>query len=147
MGRPNIKMFTAVALIAIAGSVGAQINTDAGVAIQGYDPVAYFQAGEPQRGSMEHATEWGGATWYFASAENLELFESDPERYAPQFGGYCAWAAAQGYVAGIDPRAWTIHEGMLYLNFSQGVKRRFERDLSGHIASAERNWPGLAAGL
>ena len=142
-----IRGIACVGFVVIGMSVDAQINTNAGIAIEGYDPVAYFVAGEPQRGSSDHATEWGGATWYFASAENLALFRSAPERYAPRFGGYCAWAVAQGYTVGIDPRAWTVHEERLYLNASLGVKRRFERDLPGFIQAAERNWPGLAAGL
>lgn len=142
-----IRGIACAGFVVVAMSVGAQISTNAGIAVEGYDVVAYFVAGEPQQGSSDHATEWGGATWYFASAENLALFRSDPERYAPRFGGYCAWAVARGYAVGIDPRAWTIHEGRLYLNASLGVRRRFERDLPGFIQAAERNWPGLAAGL
>lgn len=148
--RRQTVLVTAMSIVALAVTVAAQtpVHSDArGVAIDGYDPVAYFAVGEAQRGRADHAVEWNDAIWHFASTENAELFRGDPERYAPQFGGYCAWAAAQGYVAGVDPQAWTVHNGRLYLNFSAGVRRRFVRDLDGNIAAAERNWPGLAAEL
>ena len=148
--RRQTVLVTAITTVALAVAVAAQtpVNSDArGVAIDGYDPVAYFAVGEAQRGRADHTVEWNEATWYFTSAANAALFRSNPEHYAPQFGGYCAWAAAQGYVAGVDPQAWTVHNGRLYLNFSAGVRRRFVRDLDGNIAAAERNWPGLAAEL
>ncbi len=120
---------------------------DDSVAIHGYDPVAYFQEGAARQGSTSFQYEWNDVTWHFASAENMERFQEDPERYAPQFGGYCAWAASQGYIAGIDPNAWTVHNGRLYLNFSAGVRRRFLRGIESNIRAAERNWPVLAADI
>ncbi|AGI67086.1 hypothetical protein OAN307_c14080 [Octadecabacter antarcticus 307] len=116
-----------------------------GIAIRGADPVAYLSQGEPVQGSRDHALMWGGATWHFSSAANMELFMADPRAYAPQYGGYCAYAASQGYVASTVPEAWTIHEGKLYLNFSLGVRRRWARDIPGHIASGDANWPALLA--
>ena len=110
-------------------------------AIRGYDPVAYFTLGEATEGKAEFSSQWQGATWRFASADNLARFESDPERYAPQYGGYCAYAVSQGYTASIDPDAWSIVDGKLYLNYSSGVKRRWEKDVPGHIGAADKNWP------
>ncbi len=112
-------------------------------AIRGYDPVAYFTLGRPTEGKAEFSTQWQGATWLFASAENLALFESDPARYAPRYGGYCAYAVSQGYTASIDPDAWSIVDGKLYLNYSRGVQKRWEKDIPGYISAADENWPGV----
>jgi YHS domain-containing protein len=115
-----------------------------GVAARGYDVVAYFEDGEPVPGSSEHAHEWRGATWQFASAGHRDLFAADPERYAPQYGGYCAYAVAKGTTADIDPRAWKIVDGRLYLNKSPKVQALWEKDVPGHIAAADANWPAAA---
>ena len=117
------------------------VNASGGLAIEGIDPVAYFTEGGPRPGSADHTLMWEGAEWRFVSAENMALFEADPKAYAPQYGGYCAYAVSQGYTAPIDPEAWTIHEDKLYLNFSRRVRRIWERDIPGHIASANANWP------
>ena len=114
-----------------------------GIAIKGTDPVAYFRQGTPVRGSTQFTYQWGGATWRFSSAENRDLFIANPEQYAPQYGGYCAWAVSQGYTAAIDPNAWKIVDGKLYLNFNRRVQRQWERDIPGNIARADRNWPGV----
>lgn len=115
-------------------------------AIRGYDPVAYFTEGEPAKGRGAHSHEWMGATWYFASAENMELFAGDPEKYAPQYGGYCAYAVSQGYTAKIDPDAWKIVDDKLYLNFSLKVQKIWEEDIPGYIAAADENWPKILSG-
>jgi len=114
-----------------------------GKAIRGYDPVAYFTEGRPVEGAAEHTAEWRGATWRFASAANREAFVAAPERYAPRYGGYCAWAVSEGYTASIDPEAWRIVDGKLYLNYSKSVQQRWQKDIPGNIAKADRNWPGL----
>ncbi len=114
-----------------------------GLAIHGYDPVAYFRESKPVPGSENHTTTFKGATWQFASAENLAAFEGDPERYAPRFGGYCAYAASRGYLAPTVPEAWTVHEDRLYLNFSLRVRRRWSRDIVNNIEKGEANWPGI----
>lgn len=113
------------------------------VAIRGTDPVAYFTQGTPMAGSAEFTHTWNNATWQFASAENRDLFAANPEAYAPQYGGFCAWAVSQGYTASIDPNAWKIVDGKLYLNYSKGVQRRWERDIPGNITRADTNWPGV----
>ena len=114
-----------------------------GIAIRGADPVAYFTQGDFVQGDGAHALMWQGSTWHFASAENMQAFEANPNAYAPQYGGYCAYAASQGYVASIVPEAWTIHDGKLYLNYSRGVRRRWERNIDEYIAQGDANWPTL----
>jgi YHS domain-containing protein len=114
-----------------------------GTAIEGYDPVAYFEEGKPVEGDSDYAYEWLGATWYFASAANRDLFAADPERYAPQYGGYCAWAVANGYTAEIDPQAWAVVDDRLYLNYSLDVQRQWQQDVPGNIGKADANWPGI----
>ncbi len=120
--------------------------TTDGVAIEGYDPVAYFTEGKPVRGKEAFTHSFAGATWRFASAENRDAFAAAPGRYAPQYGGYCAWAVSQGYTASTDPDAWRIEGDKLYLNYSKSVQRRWERDIPGNIAKADANWPGLKGG-
>jgi len=114
-----------------------------GRAIRGYDPVAYFTEGKPTAGSSDHETEYEGATWRFASAENKAKFDADPAAYAPQYGGYCAWAVSQGYTASIDPEAWRIVDGKLYLNYNADVQKRWEADIPGFIQAADTNWPAV----
>ncbi|MCY4542833.1 MAG: YHS domain protein [Rhodobacteraceae bacterium] len=129
-----------------AGSAFAMsppVFSDRDGAIRGHDPVAYFTEGTPLEGSPEFTHEWMGAEWRFVSAEHRDLFAEDPEAYAPQYGGYCAWAASQGYVASIDPEAWEIYDGKLYLNYSRRLHRRWTRDKPGNIAKADANWPGI----
>jgi len=116
------------------------------LAIRGTDPVAYFTEGRPVEGSSEHTFDYLDATWRFASAENKAAFEANPEKYTPQFGGYCAWAVAQGYTASIDPKAWTIVEGKLYLNYSEKVMNTWLEDRDKLIDAAEENWPALRDG-
>jgi YHS domain-containing protein len=116
-------------------------GTFGSLAVSGYDPVAYFTDGKPVEGRGDHELKWNGATWRFSSAENLNSFKSDPEAYAPQYGGYCAWAVSQGYTASSDPQAWRIAGGKLYLNYSKGVQKTWARDVPGNIAKADANWP------
>ena len=112
-------------------------------AIRGYDPVAYFTMGEPTRGKDKFTTKWQGAIYKFSSAENLALFKSEPNRYAPQYGGYCAYAVSRGATANTEPEAWTIVNGKLYLNFSLSVKKRWSKDIPGNIKAANNNWPDV----
>ena len=115
-----------------------------GLAIRGYDPVAFFKQGGPVQGSKEYELTWKDAKWRFASAENRDLFESDPEQYAPQYGGYCAWAVSEGYTASVDPKnAWEIVDGKLYLNYDKEIQVKWAKDIPGNIARADANWPGV----
>lgn len=113
------------------------------LAVSGYDTVAYFTEGRPVEGSTEHEVEWNGAIWRFVSAENKALFEASPETYAPQYGGYCAWAVSEGDTASAEPDLWKIVDGKLYLNYSPRVQRRWEEDIPGHIVKADANWPAV----
>lgn len=117
-----------------------------GVAIDGWDPVAYFTDGKPVEGSKAFSFDWNGATWRFASAAHRELFLAAPEKYVPQYGGYCAWAVSQGYTAGIDPQAWRIENGRLFLNYSPEVRQKWSADIPGNVAKGDANWPKLLAG-
>lgn len=119
----------------------AQVFSSWGLAIRGYDPVAYFNQNKPVEGERRFSTEWRGATWRFASAENLAAFQASPSRYAPQYGGYCAWAVSQGYTASIDPNAWRIVNDKLYLNYSRSVAQTWAKDIPGNIAKGDANWP------
>lgn len=114
-----------------------------GIAIHGHDPVAYFTEGKPVEGSRTYSYAWKGATWYFANAQNRDLFAKNPEKYAPQYGGYCAYAVSQGTTADIDPEAWRIVDGKLYLNLSKSIAKIWEEDIPGYIALANKNWPKL----
>ncbi|MEG3857988.1 YHS domain-containing (seleno)protein [Microcoleus sp. herbarium12] len=118
--------------------------SEGGVAIRGTDPVAYFTQNKPVKGNPEFAYKWGNTTWQFASAQNRDLFAKNPEKYAPQYGGFCAWAVSQGYTAATDPNAWKIENGKLYLNYNSAVQWGWEKDVSGNVAKGDRNWPGLA---
>jgi YHS domain-containing protein len=114
-----------------------------GTALQGYDPVAYFKEGKPVKGKSEYRYDWMGAKWYFSSAGNRDAFAKEPEKYAPQFGGYCAWAVSLGKTANIDPQAWKIVDGKLYLNYSKDVQKMWEGDIPGNIKKGQENWPRL----
>ncbi len=119
------------------------VGGDSETAIRGYDTVAYFTEGKPVKGSAQYTTEYKGATWRFSSKDNLAKFTGDPEKYAPQYGGYCAYAVSQDKTASIKPPAFTIHEGKLYLNYSKGVRKIWLRDMEEHILRANENWPGV----
>ncbi|UZD92066.1 YHS domain-containing (seleno)protein [Cognatishimia activa] len=113
------------------------------VAINAIDPIAYFEESKPVPGSADHTVVWNGAEWHFASRSNASKFESDPETYAPVFGGYCAFAASRGYLAPTIPEAWTIHEGKLYLNANLRAQELWRQDIPGNIAAGLKNWPGI----
>ena len=114
-----------------------------GNAIEGYDPVAYHTAGAPMEGSADFEHEWEGATWRFISAENRDLFAADPEKYAPAYGGYCAYGVSQGVKPSIDPEAWAIIDDQLYLNLNKNIQARWEKDIPGYIAKADEIWPTI----
>lgn len=117
------------------------INTTAeNVAIKGFDTVAYFKDKLPKEGKAEFSHEWNGAKWYFSSAENRDEFAKTPEKYAPQFGGYCSWAVSHGYTADSDPQAWKVVDGKLYLNYNQKVKEKWEAEQPKLIQEGEKNW-------
>lgn len=112
-------------------------------AIKGYDPVAYFILKKPVKGKKEHAYEWGGQTWYFFTADTRKLFVAHPEKYAPQYGGYCAYGLSRGYKAKIEPEAWSIVDDKLYLNYDLGVQKDWNKKQAEYIEKADRNWPNV----
>lgn len=112
-------------------------------AVGGYDTVSYFTEGKAQKGKKELSTEYMGAEWRFSSQANLDAFLANPAKYAPQYGGYCAWAAARGYTASGDPEQWKIVNNKLYLNYDAKVKAKWEKDIPGFIEAANRVFPTL----
>jgi YHS domain-containing protein len=111
------------------------------LAVGGYDAVAYHTQNKPALGTDEFTHMWKGATWRFASKENLDAFVKEPEKYAPQYGGYCAFAVGHGSLASGDPKIWKIVNGKLYLNLNQSVQKSWERDIPGLTKRADANWP------
>ena len=112
-------------------------------AIKGYDTVAYFTQGAAVEGDEEFSTEYLGATWLFSSQENLDLFVEDPEKYAPQYGGYCAYAVSLNKTASIKPELFTIEDGKLYLNYNKKINDKWLENREQYILDADKNWPGL----
>ena len=134
----------AAGVVSLTAGGGQSVNRDRhGVAIDGYDPVAYFVDGKPVRGLPEFEHSWNGARYRFATAANRDRFATSPESCVPQYGGFCAWAVSRGYTADIDPAAWSIVDGKLYLNYSIRVQRAWEGDAAGNIRKADANWPAL----
>ena len=111
-------IFFSIAVPSLAEAKSEIYKNWRGIAIKGYDPVAYHKDGKPVEGSNKYEIEWKDAKWWFASAEHRDIFKANPENYAPRYGGYCAWAVSQGYTASVDPKnTWKIVEGKLYLNY------------------------------
>ncbi len=129
--------------LAFAASAEDEVFVTDSAAIRGHDPVAYFTEGRPVPGDPEIRHEWNGATWLFASRENRDRFAGAPERYAPQFGGFCAYGLSRGYKVGTDPAAFTIHDGKLYLNYSLAVRATWLQDTDALIRKGEDNWKSL----
>ena len=134
---------TTLSNVACAASPEVYTGLVEGVGAGGYDPVAYFSADGPKKGEEGISTEWKGAKWRFASEANRDAFKADPEKYAPQFGGYCAYAVSQGATAKGDPEVWTVVDGKLYLNLSTEVKALWSADIPGFITKAKANWPAV----
>jgi YHS domain-containing protein len=124
-------------------SAGAYFEKD-GAAIRGHDPVAYFTQNKAVPGLPAYQAEYKGSTFRFASQANRDAFVADPARYAPQYDGFCAFGTAGGYKAAIDPAAFTIVDGKLYLNYNRDVQKQWSADRAGFIAKADRNWPAVA---
>ena len=126
---------------AVARSPEIYTGIVSATAVGGYDPVAYFTDGKPVEGRRDISLTWKGVTWRFANEKNRDAFKANPETYAPQYGGHCAWAVSQGYTAKGDPKHWKIVGGKLYLNYNARVQKDWERDVPGNIANSEKNWP------
>jgi YHS domain-containing protein len=145
-------IYFALALLVSIGAATAQdqkkryVNLDrSGLAIKGYDPVAYFTDGKAVKGEAGIAAQYLGATYYFASARNKTAFEKEPAKYEPQFGGFCGYAVSQGHTASVDPEAFLIQDGRLILQYSKKVLASWNENPNERLKSADANWPGIAA--
>jgi len=112
-------------------------------ALDGYDTVAYFKVSKAVKGSSKYSTEYKGATWLFSSKENLEAFVADPEKYAPQYGGYCAYAISKDKTASGDPELWSILDDKLYLNYNESILKKWDKDKQNIVMKADKNWPAV----
>lgn len=149
LARLSVGSLIAIWLSALLLSSGAlatpAINTigSPGLAIKGYDPVAYFEQGGPRAGLSKFTVQHSGVRWQFSSAANKAKFEQNPGKYMPAYGGYCAYGVAQGYLVKIEPGAWSIRGGKLYLNYSQSVQRTWSKSPDAYISKADVRWPKL----
>jgi len=136
----------AAALLLFASIVPAlagEFFEEDGVAIRGYDPIAYFAEMKPVKGLAEFHAEYQGSTFYFSTATNRDRFTMQPDKFAPQYGGYCAFGMAKGYKAVIAPDAFTVVGDKLYLNYSESVRSQWKLDIPGYIRKAHENWPDV----
>jgi YHS domain-containing protein len=130
----------ALLLVAGFGSVAVGKSAMGEVAIKGYDTVAYFTMGKALQGNNSFTFPWHGMTWHFSTKANRDLFAANPEKYAPQYDGYCAWAMSENRKAVTDPEVWKIVDGKLYLNCSQSAYEKWSKDIPGNIKKADENW-------
>ncbi len=141
------KIVVAISIAMLTGtSLFAQkspVFVHSGKAIRGYDPVAYFTEGKPAKGDAKLIYNWNDANWYFSSQKHLDLFKANPEKYAPQYGGYCAYGLSNGYKAPTDADAWTIDNDKLYLNYNLQVRREWNKEREQRIKRADENWPSV----
>lgn len=142
-----IKTLLASATILVsASSFAADIDMNAdkhNVSIKGYDTVAYFTEGKAVRGNANFTATYKNTTFHFSSAENRDLFNSDKDKYAPQYGGFCAMGVAMNQKFDVDPQAWKIVDDKLYLNYNKDVQKAWLKDVPGNLKTAEQNWPEL----
>ena len=147
IARRWMSVLSAIVFAAAAIATAAtkpSVNVSRGqLALRGHDAVAYRTEGRPVAGIAEFEHRWNGAVWRFATAANRDAFAKDPARYAPEFGGYCAYAVSRGYTADADPAAWRVVDGRLYLNYSKRVQAQWEQDIQGNIAKGRANWPAV----
>lgn len=141
-GAAILTLVIATLLAWQSAIAGPQYLSD-DLAIGGYDAVGYFESRDAVRGDSRFTHDWNGATWHFASAANRDKFAANPQTYAPQYDGYCGYAAAFESKAHGDPEVWEIVDGKLYLNLSSGVQRRWQRDIPGFISKADAAWPSV----
>ena len=121
----------------------AEVFTTDNQAIRGYDPVAYFTESKPVKGNPDYSYAYKDATWLFSSAANRDAFKAAPDKYMPQYGGYCAYGTSQGHKAPTEPEAWTIVDGKLYLNYNPKVKTKWSENQAKNIQAADQQWPKL----
>lgn len=135
--------FLALAALSTVAPAKELLNLENGVAIQGYDPVAFFTDHRPVKGNAQFQSEYRGAKYYFASVEHRTAFDKEPAKYEPQFGGFCAYGASRGKTVPVKIETWEIVNGRLLLQYDLDVKSKFEKDPQGTLKKADQNWPGL----
>lgn len=135
-------MVIAIPLTQLAVAADAQFQIG-GVALGGFDPVSYFRMQRAERGNPDYRHRYNDTTWYFTSELHRDLFAEDPQQYTPQYGGFCAYALSQGKLVPVDPHAWTVHAGKLYLNYSTRVRDAWRADIEGHLERAAAHWDQL----
>ena len=145
-GRIMRSFLFALLLLTGFGSIAAGESSVANLAIKGYDTVAYFQVGKALKGNESFTAQWHKLTWFFLSRENRDLFETAPEKYAPQYDGYCAWAMTEERKAITDPEVWKIVDGKLYLNCSIAAYEKWSKDIPGNIKKADKSWLKYSSG-
>jgi YHS domain-containing protein len=140
-----LKSIAAIVLLSAPAFAGNLVNVSGAskVAVSGYDTVAFFTDSKPVNGSPFIAAEYQGATYFFASEEHKKLFTADPEKYAPQFGGFCAFGVAIDKLFPVDINTWQVRDGKLYLNLNPDILIKFNADFKGNTTKADQNWPGL----
>ena len=139
-------LLTALLAVVFVSTTSAKtlLNVDkSGVGIKGYDPVAYFTDNQPIKGSAQFQSDSNGVTYHFASARSKAVFDANPGKYEPQFGGFWAWAVSQGYTAPIDPNAFQVVNGRVLLQYSLSVRKQFSQDTEGNLRKADANWPAI----
>jgi YHS domain-containing protein len=135
-----VKFFLFVLLLLTEFGEVAMGELDSDIAIKGYDTVAYFRTGKALKGNESFTFKWHDMTWYFLTKENRDLFAASPEKYAPQYDGYCAWAMTEARKTQVDPEVWEIVNGKLYLQCSKAAYEKWSRDIPGNIKKADMNW-------
>ena len=137
-------LISLISLMSFTAYANEPVYTAKGAAIKGYDAVSYFTQSEPAKGVADFSYEYKGATWRFASAENLDLFKSNPEKYAPQYNGYCAYAmGSYGKKVKVDPKIYTIRDDKLYLNFNKKIGKQFNENIEQYIVDGDKNWENI----
>lgn len=143
------EILLALVFVAFVGGCqpkATEIYSPSSQALKGYDPVSYFMEGRPVKGSESFTYKWKDANWYFSSQQNLDTFKKSPEKFAPQYGGFCAYGCSNGRKVSTDPNAWSIVDGKLYLNHNLEVKEKWVKDQTARIDQADKNWPIVRTG-
>lgn len=145
LSLPSLSVVLVAGLLSLGAQAASPVNTGlfGNTAVKGYDVVAYHTEQRAVKGDAAYSTEWMGARWLFANAGHLKQFRAQPQRYAPQYGGYCAFAVAKGDLVGIDPEAFTLVGDKLYLNYSKKIRGEWEADRDSYIRKADARWPEL----
>jgi len=140
-----ITSLGAVLLLAASAYAGELVNVSGAskIAVSGYDPVAFFTDAKPINGSPFISAEYQGATYFFVSEDHKKLFSESPDKYAPQFGGFCAFGVGLNKLFPVDINTWQVRDGKLYLNLNGDILKKFNADFDGNVAKAGKNWPGL----